>query len=396
MARLPVFAARLGVFVVSAMLVAHEAGAAQPRTFAEGRWGDARLEYVGEVPVLRVAGDPKQLGRQQGELLGEAVRRLTGFPQTVARGLGLEQQIDRVLEQGEALWQRAGADHSQELAALAEEAKVDLKLLIGANTLMDVYRAGWGCSSLLVLPPQGGVKAPLFARNLDFPSMGMLHRHSLVTVYLPNGKQAFATVGFAGLIGALSGMNESGLAIAVHNVYRSADGSRLFSPEGAPYTLVFRRILEECKTVDDAEKVLRSSPRSTMLNLAVCDPKTAAVFEITPKTVVRRDPQSGLLPCTNHFRTEPLTTGLSCRRYDILLAAGTNRQRMDVALLCDYLHRVNQGVLTIQSMVFEPADLRLHVSLTQPPVSDGPYRALSLAPWFERSADREQDKGRAR
>ncbi len=379
---------RPALFVAAIVLASAGAWAAQPRTFAEGRWGDARLEYVGDVPVLHVAGNPKQIGRQQGALLGEAVRRLTNFPQTVARGLGLEPQIDRVLDQGEVLWRRAGADHSLELTAMAEEAKVDLKLLIGANTLMDVYRAGWGCSSLIVLPPQRGAKSPLFARNLDFPSFGMLHRYSLVTVYRPEGKQAFATVGFAGLIGALSGMNESGLAIAVHNVYRSADGSRLFNPEGAPYTLVFRRILEECKTVDDAERVLRSSPRSTMLNLAVCDPKTAAVFEITPKTVARRNPQDGLLPCTNHFRTESLTTGLGCRRYETLLTAQANPRRIDVAVLCDYLHRVNQGVLTIQSMVFEPADRRLHVALSQPPVSDGPYQSLELAPWFDRTAER--------
>lgn len=388
MVRLPRCALRLALVVVAALLPARGASAAEPRSFAEGRWGDARLEYIGDVPVLHVAGDPKQIGRQQGALLGEAVRRLTSFPQTVARGLGLEPQIDRVLERGDMLWRRAGADHSAELTALAEEAKVDLKLLIGANTLMDVYRAGWGCSSLIVLPPQRGVKSPLFARNLDFPSFGLLHRHTLVTVYRPDGKQAFAVVGFAGLIGALSGMNESGLAIAVHNVYRSADGSRLFNPEGAPYTLVFRRILEECKTVDDAEKVLRASPRSTMLNLAVCDPTTAAVFEITPKTVARRDPQDGFLPCTNHFRTESLAIGLSCRRYETLLTAQTNRRRIDVAVLCDYLHRVNQGAVTIQSMVFEPADRRLHVALSQPPVSDGPYRVLELAPWFERPADR--------
>lgn len=388
MDRLPRCAARLALFFAAVLLAAFGALAAQPRSFTEGCWGDARLEYIGDVPVLYVAGDPKQIGRQQGALLGDAVRRLTSFPQTVARGLGLEQQIERVLEQGEMLWRRAGDDHSQELTALAEEAKVDLKLLIGANTLMDVYRAGWGCSSLIVLSPNRGAKSPLFARNLDFPSFGMLHRFSLVTVYCPDGKQAFATVGFAGLIGALSGMNESGLAIAVHNVYCSADGSHLFSREGAPYTLVFRRILEECKTVDDVEKVLRSSPRSTMLNLAACDPKTAAVFEITPKTVARRDPQHGFLPCTNHFRTESLTTGVACRRYETLLTAEANPRRIDVAVLCDYLHRVNQGVLTIQSMVFEPAERRLHVALSRPPVSDGPYRALELAPWFERSADR--------
>lgn len=352
------------------------------RTFTEGRCGAAQLQYFDDVPVLSLCGDPDELGRQQAVLVGGAVRRFIEFPRQFARSIGLDHQVETMLDRGNALWRKAPEDYRRELQRFAQEAKIDERLLIGANTLMDVYRAGWGCSSLTVSGARSTSGEPTMARNLDFPSLGLLHRHSIVIVYRPTGKRAFAAVSFAGLIGVLSGMNESGLAVAVHNVYRSADGASLFSADGEPYTLLFRRILEQCDTVSQAETMLRGSPRSTMLNLAVCDPKSAAVFELTPKTVARREFDRGLLPCTNHFRTKELSVGVRCQRYETLLTAD-RIEKLDIATLRDYLHRVHQGFLTIQSMVFEPVGLRLHVALSEPPVSDGPYRVISLRELFD-------------
>ena len=64
----------------------------------------------------------------------------------------------------------------------------------------------------------------LLGRNLDYPSRGYAHEHSLVTVYRPRGCKAFVSVGFPGLMGCLSGMNDAGLTVAVLEVWhRRAD-----------------------------------------------------------------------------------------------------------------------------------------------------------------------------
>jgi predicted choloylglycine hydrolase len=75
----------------------------------------------------------------------------------------------------------------------------------------------------------------------------------LVTVYRQRGKHAFASIGFPGLIGCASGINERGLAVAWLDASSTRDGSPAFNPTGTPLVCCFRRILEECATVEEAE-----------------------------------------------------------------------------------------------------------------------------------------------
>jgi len=64
--------------------------------------------------------------------------------------------------------------------------------------MVDMYRGGFGCSSLLIEPSRSATGGPLFGRNLDFYGRGILHKYSLVAVYRPDGKHAFAAVTFPG------------------------------------------------------------------------------------------------------------------------------------------------------------------------------------------------------
>ena len=102
----------------------------------------------------------------------------------------------------------------------------------------------------------------------------------------------------------ISGINDAGLALATNDVYRSGDGSPVFSPKGCPLAMTYRRILEECTSVEEAQKVLEAAPRTTYMNLVVCDSKIGRTFEISPKQVGVRKPEENILSCTNHFRVE--------------------------------------------------------------------------------------------
>ena len=189
------------------------------------------------------------------------------------------------------------------------------------NTFPDISKAA-GCASLIVGKERSATGGPLFGRNLDYPTLGYLQQYSLVTVYRPKGKHAFASIGFPGMIGCLSGMNDAGLALAVHEVRKTKDGSPGLDIKGRPYTLAFRRVLEECTTVAEAEKLLRGMKRTTMLNLAVCDRNGGAVFELTTKNVVVRHARSRHL----HLHQPLLFEGTGCRRA-VRSAAETGRRR---------------------------------------------------------------------
>ncbi|MBN2022391.1 MAG: hypothetical protein JW809_06310 [Pirellulales bacterium] len=353
--------------------------AAAPATFSPQREGLGELRLIDDVPVLLVRGSPEDVGRQTALLVGPQTKRVLDYPRdTLASGPDGDATWSWLVQAARQLRPNVPADHLAELDALAHAAQIDPDRLLVGNVMMDVYR-GLGCSSLLIEPARSKTGQTLFGRNLDFPSAGYLHRYSLVTVCRPRGKRAFASVGFPGLVGCLSGMNDAGLALAVHEVLVSRDGSRLYNPKGVPYTFAFRRILEECATVEEAEKLLVSIERTTMYNLAVCDRRRAGVLEVTPRSVVLRPAEDGLCACTNHFRAAPLAIFPFCDRY-AKLSAAASEPTLGVADVAAKLDAANLGDLTLQTMIFEPAPLRLHLAFGRLPASSGPLRVLDLAP----------------
>src|SRR5438309_2313655 len=58
---------------------------ALPFRYPEGRHGRAELRYQGEVPVLRVAGTPEEIGEQVGVLGVRAAPRMANYPDDLLR-----------------------------------------------------------------------------------------------------------------------------------------------------------------------------------------------------------------------------------------------------------------------------------------------------------------------
>ncbi len=348
--------------------------------YREARYGPAELKYIEGLPVLFVEGSPAEIGQQSAALVAGQARQLVDYPRLLLAKIGLGEKFPALVAAGQRLLPQFPPDHRAELEAFARTAGLDRDLLVGVNTMVDAYPGGLGCSSLLVEASRSKAGGPLFGRNLDFYSLGILQKYSLVVVCRPNGKRAFCAVGFPGMVGCLSGMNDAGLALAVHEVLLAGDGASLFDSRGVPYTLLLRRILEECRTVDEAERLVRATPRTTLFNLALCDRQQARVLEVTPRTVAARHPERGLLACTNHFRSPELRTPFRFSWRYAALWDSQEQARLGVADIARKLHEVSQGPMTLQTMVFDPAAMRLHVSIGASPASALPLRALDVGP----------------
>jgi predicted choloylglycine hydrolase len=369
-----------GVLLLAGLVFAQSLwGGEDAMPFTPGRCEQAELRYLHNVPVLIVQGTPQEMGRQKAALIGEAVRRLGEYPQRLLKLLNREEQWPAAVAAAQTLAKQLPGHHLAEMRAFAEHAGFDHDQGLVANTLVDIYRGGLGCSSLIVYDKRSATGSPLFGRNLDFYSLGILDKYTLVTVQRPQGKRAFAAVGFPGLFGVLSGINDAGLCVAVHEVYLSRDFSPLFNPQGVPYLFAARRVLEECASVAEAEKLLRGLPQTTLLNLAVCDRKGAAVFEMTPKTIAMRSGEDGLCVCTNHFRAPGLAMFAICPRYRTLMRV-QQAPPLGVADVARKLNEVHLGRLTIQTMIFEPGPLVLHLASGGLPASQQPLRKLELKP----------------
>ncbi len=374
---------RCGLVLV-AVVLGPTAASAAPFKYPEGKHGKGELKYVNGLPVLIVEGSPEEIGTQIGTLALKPASKVVASLKRFVKELGLEKSWPILVRAGKGLFKSFPEAYRKEAEAMAKASGIDLDLIVLANTITDLQKIA-GCSTLTVGAERSATGAPLFGRNWDFAPLGNLHEYSLVIVYRPTGKRAFAVVGFPGLLMGGSAINDAGLAVAANEVSEAADDSARFNPRGVATVVGLRRLMEECATAEEAEKLVRSVKPTCMANLIVCDKKGAAVFEVTTKTVMVRRPVDGLCVCTNHFRSKPLATSTRCHRFDAL-EKKRSLKKLALADVAKGLHAANQGAATMQTMVFEPASLKLHLALAKGPASAQPLKVLELAPLLERRA----------
>ena len=349
--------------------------------YKAGEKDEARLEYVSGLPVLtlfgEIQGDGSEIGRQSAALCGEVTDDLLAFPKTLLERFNAPLPYQGLVRMAQKFRAKMPPHQLAELKAIAKATGVSEDELVAANCLPDITRA-FGCSSVLIEPTRSATGEMIFGRNLDYFALADLHRFSLVKVYHQSGRHSFVSIGFPGLAGVLSGMNEHGLCLAVHEVYQSADESPTLNDNGIPYTMLYRQVLEECKTVDEAVAMIRKAPRTIRQNLALCDRERAVVCEVTPKTVNVRPAEEAALLCTNHFRTDGLAVAESMKCWRFETMSKSLAEKVTVADVARRLHLGNQGKLTMQTMIFEPKSLRLHLSIGRLPSSGQPLRTMDF------------------
>lgn len=334
------------------------------------------------VPVYELNGSAADMGARHGELLGADIRTLhEGYTRAY---FGSEARRLLAMAAATAFESRLRPEHRDELRALASQTAIDAKQMMLAQCFLDLS-AVTACSTITLPPEAAPDGVARFGRNLDFPGFNLAENQTVVLVYRPeagDGRYAFAAVGWPGLIGVLTGMNEHGLTLANMEVKRDR---RL--PSAMPYTLLYRTVLENCKSVDEAIALLEQTPRQTANNLMLMDAAgNRAVAEITPEAVtVRRGEPGSALISTNHPRgpgPDADHPGL-CRRYDRLRhASGREFGHIDANAVGDMLARVSQGKYTLQSMVFEPANRVMYLA-TGRNAPGGTFHRLDLREYFD-------------
>lgn len=101
-------------------------------------------------------------------------------------------------------------------------------------------------------------------RNLDWLSNSGINRAKYVVVWRPQGGIPHATVGFAGLQGALTGMSAAGLTVHEANLEEKQESFR-----GFPWMLRLRWIMSQARNLADAKAMWAASNNTVGFNHAV-------------------------------------------------------------------------------------------------------------------------------
>lgn len=318
-------------------------------TLEQGRrtWGSSFRESIGRLTHVHLDGDPVAIGTAHGLLAGDLITALEGdmtgtfverIPSFAARHLIL----GLVAWNNRALMAHFTPEELTELAAstAAHGARWDSRRSLGPSfnrglqyhALHDVSQylidnplvrpIQVGCTALAV----GGQRTIdghlLVGRLFDFEGGPRFDDDKIVFTVRPTEGIPFVHVCWAGMSGAVTGMNQAGLWVSINAGATTGQGF-----VGRPIVMVVRQILQHCRSIDEAVAVIRDSPVFVAdgVLLASRDEQRVVVAEKGPTGLFVRPWAEERLVSTNHFLADGWATD---PRNQERIAQGTTTVRM--------------------------------------------------------------------
>ncbi len=222
-----------------------------------------------EVPVVVVSGTPFQMGYQYGRLMQAEIQAFV--PQFMAH---VQQDPRFTNENLDAAWAATNPHtdvrHEQELLGLAAGAEIDYLLLRRVHCATII--ADYSCSSVAAWDTATADGHLYQTRDLDWDLEAGAHAYPALVVYMPEEGHAHVNVGFAGIVGSHTGMNDAGIALA--EMGDSPGSEYPFPMDGTHFMPLFRNMLYDAGTLTGAIDILKNAPRIKRYHFVFGDGKT--------------------------------------------------------------------------------------------------------------------------
>ncbi|WP_341227038.1 C45 family peptidase [uncultured Arcticibacterium sp.] len=157
-----------------------------------------------------------------------------------------------------------------------------------------------GCTSFAAWGDRTADSTLLVGRNFDFFVGEEFAKNKVVNFVNPSKGYKLMMVSWAGMIGAVSGMNEKGLTVTLN-----ASESEIPTTAATPISLVAREILQYAKNIKEAYAIAQKRKvfvSESILIGSAEDGKTA-IIEVSPtKTDLFEGRSNDYQICSNHFQ----------------------------------------------------------------------------------------------
>ena len=302
--------------------------------------GAAQLVVAKGIAMARVQGSGEEMGGQIADLAGAPLRFLL---QSVVR------QVD------EAALAQIPPAYLPELTAIASGIGVEPRLLATANLVVDRR-----CSVLVYRDRGNGTNSQplLLARNMDYAPAEILGPTTLLTIYRGRNCHAFASVGWPGYCGVVSGMNDAGVCVCI-----LLNEQGVVHRSGEPICFRLREMLEQATTVEGAARLFAASPVASSHYVVVADSLTACVLWQDRDGVRRQGLILDRLTCTNAARAaDGVQSDVRGTYLTKLISACPHP---DAAWMRSALTGCYVSGLNAQAMVFIPERRQLQLALSE-------------------------------
>lgn len=188
----------------------------------------------------------------------------------------------------------------------------------------------------------------MVGRNFDFHMGDDFSRNKMIAFVDPDQGYRFASITWGGMIGVVSGMNETGLVVSLNAAKSGIPGKAK-----TPVSILARKMLQYASTIEEAYTIAGSYETfvaESFLVSSAADRRTV-VIEKSPDGLALYDPGGTMLILTNHFQSEHFRNseltlrnkaeGASVPRWNRTRELLEGTQKHDVASFVDILRDRN-------------------------------------------------------
>jgi len=271
---------------------------------------------------LYVEGDPLERGLVIGSLSDSLMKKQERFFFSKIRDIVPSESKQRLLRNilkwyNRKLYLNVPEEYKAEIYGMSQYSSHDFDdiappylrslYLHGAHdighALQDVALVG--CSSFAAWGDKSEDGSLILGRNFDFYAGDDFAKDKMVAFMKPTQGYPFMMVTWAGMIGAVSGMNNEGLTVTIN-----AGKSKIPLIAKTPISILTREILQYAKNTDEAIAIAKKRKVfvSESIMVGSANDNKAILIEVSPNNFGVYDvPNSNdQLICTNHFQSEAL------------------------------------------------------------------------------------------
>ncbi|MCO6431612.1 MAG: hypothetical protein J5J00_12185 [Deltaproteobacteria bacterium] len=346
----------------------------------------------GRIRVIYLAGTPYERGYQQGVLLRDEIRANLGyFYRQAVRKFHFRELFDEAFDRARPY---IPEEYMQEMRGLAHGSRLPLSTIHHIHILPEI--AEWGgkkrlqkimkqmiagdfstsCSNLSATGAATVDGRTYTVRVLDWGlhRISKLHQFPLIAVNRPDKGHAYVNIGWAGFLGAISGMNEEGITLGEMG-YGSPPNESL---SGKPMPFLLRDVLAYTSNLSEVRQIIESSVGTSSFVYLMSDGKTgeAEMYVRDRDRMLVFEPGTEISDGSDHYPAINNTVygGKYADRMNKCLSDGHGK--LSVELLMDSIIPEIAMPNNFQNVIYDPAALSFWVNNAASPeerAAEQPY-----------------------
>ena len=346
------------------------------------------------IKVLIVRGTPYERGYQQGVLLRDEVRdNLKYLHKKAIAKFKMPELFDEAFVR---MMPHIPQRYIDEMHGLAHGSKLPLRTVWAVHMLPEIAEwsgkrnikkylkkmmkvdLGTSCSNIAVCKSATADGKMYALRVLDWGlhRISKAHEYPTIIMSIPEKGNTFANIGWAGFLGAVSGMNDQGITLGEMG-YGSPENEHL---RGIPMTFLLREVLQFADSVDSAKKILKEAKGTNSFVFVISDGKSkqSAMFVKDSERFVEFKPGQRVVDRKNDL--PPVKDSVYAGHYQdkMISSVQGNKGKISPSLLMNKIVPDIAMPSNFQNVIYSPEDLSFWVSNAK-----SPSEPASTQPYFK-------------